>query len=102
MKSEDASQGFDPRTSSLRTSLASLLARPVERGVVANLNQFILVVYGVMVKNCIFPNLVWYFEASQLNQRRTSRARYRAEGIVRSANIDFIGARAHFMSLFDL
>ena len=43
---------------------------------------------------------MWYFEASQLHQRWTSQARYRAEGKVRSANIEFIAARAHFMSLW--
>ena len=55
MKSGDASRGFEPGSSlKSRTQSSSLLARPAERGVVANFKLFILVVCSVMVKNSLF------------------------------------------------
>ena len=54
MKAEDASRGSIQTSSQLTYLVSPLLARPVERGVVANLIIFIVIVCSAMVKNSLF------------------------------------------------
>ena len=54
MKAEDASRGSIQTSSQLTYLVSPLLARPVERGVAANLIIFIVVVGSAMGKNSLF------------------------------------------------